>query len=248
MAVERYGSKTDVIVKLVLVFFVALLSFSIGIFVGKKFSDNQHKLAQLEPTENHSLVSQNTPPKERQQTQSVSADAIINEALSDDEIARLAEEFVSDDEEETYQPTRAVAAVPQENVRLEKDTTQQAIPQQPMGAAQAMAKGETLQPHRATTTQAAKPTHLPNQVVHSAVGKFTVQVASYAEEREAQARAAELKGQGYESFYVRANVKGKIWYRVSVGLFSTQREAVQYKDDLMAKTNVNSAIVQRISE
>jgi hypothetical protein len=49
MGVERYGSKTDVVVKLVLVFFIALLSFSIGTFVGKKFSDNQHKMATLEP-------------------------------------------------------------------------------------------------------------------------------------------------------------------------------------------------------
>ena len=49
MAVERYGSKTDVVVKLILVFFISLLSFSIGTFVGKKFSDNQHKIAQLEP-------------------------------------------------------------------------------------------------------------------------------------------------------------------------------------------------------
>ena len=43
------GSKTDVVVKLVLVFFISLLSFSIGTFVGKKYSDNQHQLAALEP-------------------------------------------------------------------------------------------------------------------------------------------------------------------------------------------------------
>ena len=46
------SQKTDKMLKLALVFFISLLSFSIGTFVGKKYSDNQHKLAELEPTKN----------------------------------------------------------------------------------------------------------------------------------------------------------------------------------------------------
>ena len=43
------SQKTDNMIKLALVFFVTLLSFSIGTYVGKKYSDNQYKLSLLEP-------------------------------------------------------------------------------------------------------------------------------------------------------------------------------------------------------
>ncbi|PIS11553.1 MAG: SPOR domain-containing protein [Bdellovibrio sp. CG10_big_fil_rev_8_21_14_0_10_47_8] len=110
MTTERYGSKTDVIVKLVLVFFIALLSFSIGTFVGKKFSDNQHKMAQLEPGEEHGEDSHTEAVADSiaedhlaRDIASVHPDTEIRpeKALSDDEIAKLAEEFVTDDESDT---------------------------------------------------------------------------------------------------------------------------------------------------
>ncbi len=76
------GSKTDTLVKLVLVFFISLLSFSIGTFVGKKYSDNQHKLAALEPEGGHREVA--------------SEHGEESKAMSDDEISKLAEEFAED--------------------------------------------------------------------------------------------------------------------------------------------------------
>lgn len=48
------GSRTDTLIKLVLVFFLSLLSFSVGTFVGKQFSDSQHKIADLEKRHRHS--------------------------------------------------------------------------------------------------------------------------------------------------------------------------------------------------
>jgi hypothetical protein len=35
---------------------------------------------------------------------------------------------------------------------------------------------------------------------------------------------------------------------VSVGLFATQKEALSHKADLMEKTKVNSAIIQKITQ
>src|SRR5262249_57475895 len=45
---QNGSAKGDTMVKLVLVFFLSLLSFSVGTFVGKQFSDSQHKIAELE--------------------------------------------------------------------------------------------------------------------------------------------------------------------------------------------------------
>lgn len=79
-------AKSDVLVKLVLVFFISLLSFSIGTFVGKKYSDNQHRLASLEPSSSASR-------------EVASADASHgNPGVSDEDIAKLAEEFAMEED------------------------------------------------------------------------------------------------------------------------------------------------------
>jgi cell division protein FtsN len=110
------SQKTDNLIKLALVFFVSLLSFSIGTYVGKKYSDNQHKLALLEPQKDAAPVKTS----EEFATESAAAAAIEPEkhlgeipaeksvqnaagdekptALTDSEVAKIAEEFASEDD------------------------------------------------------------------------------------------------------------------------------------------------------
>ena len=79
------SAKTDTLVKLVLIFFISLLSFSVGTFVGKQFSDSQYKMAQLEgdaggdrePTSLDPAALEPSPP----------------DALTEEDIASLEEEF-----------------------------------------------------------------------------------------------------------------------------------------------------------
>jgi cell division septation protein DedD len=95
----------------------------------------------------------------------------------------------------------------------------------------------------------AKP-RLPNTtlpaVATTAVGKFTVQVASYATLAEANAFAEKLAAQGYPAFVVNADVNGKTWHRVSIGRFADQNTAKIYRSELLAKQTVTSAIVQKV--
>ncbi|GIL17678.1 MAG: hypothetical protein BroJett040_14290 [Oligoflexia bacterium] len=282
MGVERYSSKTDVIVKLVLVFFISLLSFSIGTFVGKKFSDNQHKLSQFEPTEQNK-------DGESREVASVPADGHEvkpKDALSDDEIAKLAEEFVADDEhgkkpaaadghqtdKNTEHQTEAKAdshAAPATPAATEhkpepkaeakpehkpepKKTAKHDEPKseaKPSPIAAKIAEGKAPVEHKVAKTDEKSriPQSLPREIASSPVGKYTVQIASYPDEHEAQKSASELKGKGFSAFYVTAKIKDKTWYRVSVGLFATQKEADTYKKELMEKAKVASAIVQKIS-
>lgn len=275
MSGEKYGSKTDVVVKLVLVFFIALLSFSIGTFVGKKFSDNQYKLSQLEPQNGHSEETANNSDDSAENAEnrgiaSIPANAgdmKPDKALTDDEIAKLASEFVSDDEgtkkQEAKPTTAAVGADQHETATKAEGKTEAkadakaatAAPiaktvmneAQPLKPAERMAEGRSpvvANPPRATSRI---PSSLPKEAATSAVGKYTVQIAAFASEKEAQKKAAELKDKGYSAFYVAAKVKGHSWFRVSVGLFTTQKEADSYKKDLMKNGKVASAIVQKIS-
>lgn len=309
MAIERYGSKTDIAVKLVLVFFVCLLSFSVGTFVGKKFSDNQHRLAQFEPSSHEREVASTETNAEHGENKSTNAGA-----LSDEEIAKLAEEFVSDEESsvaKTEEPahgetstsakssahataSRSVAAA-DEHAAPASPTS--AAPQHaaPSPAAKTAAAPVTISPaasHSAPVSpvKPASETHAPaavsvpakapastpathgtekptasaaksattsslaEKVAASAVGKYTVQVGSYPSEAEASKRAEALKAEGFGAFYVRADVvdkktnESKTWYRVSVGLFQTQKEADTYKADLMSRAKVSSALVQKITK
>lgn len=261
------SSKTDSVVKLAIVFFISLLSFSVGTFVGKKYSDNQHQLAALEP--------QKSTHSSEREVASVTAEAGGQKAgaMTDEEIAKLAEEFVAD---ETTAPVAAEhGATPHEAVagtdhkpktesdphHAEKETAapiEKTAPvtkhEEPSSAAKNIVAGKA--PTAVEPTMAKKevapehriPSSLPKDVAQYSVGKFTVQIAAYADEAEAQKTASDLKNKGYSAFYIPANIKGKTWYRVSVGQFATQKEAQSYRAEFMSTSKMTTAIVQKITE
>lgn len=243
------SSKTDAVVKLAIVFFISLLSFSIGTFVGKKYSDNQHQLAALEPQKHEASSEQRT-------VASASGDEHKPGAMTDEDIAKLAEEFVAD---ETTAPQHGIAEAsaetqhPSEATENKAATPQHHTTSEPSPAAKNMAAGKAPAPensehHAAPAHDERIPSSLPKDVAQFAVGKFTIQVAAYADEAEAQKMASSLKNKGYSAFYFPANVHGKTWYRVSVGQFATQKEAQTYKSEFMAKSKMDTAIIQKISE
>jgi len=92
------GSKTDILVKLVLVFFISLLSFAVGTFVGKKFSDNQHQLAELEGAKpGHGEKGHEGRGVASTKEDHSKSEVAHKEEMSEEEIAKLAEEFVADE-------------------------------------------------------------------------------------------------------------------------------------------------------
>lgn len=102
---SRGGSKTDTVVKLILVFFISLLSFSVGTFVGKQFSDSQHRLASLENEYNKDS-------NQSRSTASIPGDGMEvepSEILSNDDVAKLAEEFVQEKKPTEHKAERNVA-------------------------------------------------------------------------------------------------------------------------------------------
>ena len=63
-----------------------------------------------------------------------------------------------------------------------------------------------------------------------------------------RAKSQALKDKGLSAFYVPAQVKGKTWYRVSIGLFDERKDALDYRTKLMKEQNVESAIVEKIAK
>lgn len=250
------SSKTDAFVKLGIFFCISLLSFSIGIFAGKKFSDNQHELAILEPKK-HNVNSERDIASLPKPTNADTAEARMG-AMTDEEIAKLAEEFVADDtvpahkNSHTAEGFEAPPPAPTSPAPSVPSSAKSEVHHEPSTAAKSVSAG-----HAPVTTTVPKnekveanriPSSLPKDVAQFSVGKFTVQVASYPQESEAQKMASDLKSKGYSAFYIPANVKGQTYFRVSVGQFATQKEAQSYRSEFLAKSKVESAIVQKISE
>lgn len=280
MSAEKSGSKTDTLVKVVLVFFISLLSFSVGTFVGKQVSDSDHRRLALEegdPKSERGLASVNEKDGHGEGSEN---------KISEKEIENLTEEFVNKEKstKEVAEESGEGAADRNENADAGHSgykefkrgpasktgehgataatehgaTAEHGAPAAEYGkhaqktgkngqldeVAEKVAEGKapTDGTHRAPTS---KPPTLPS-VATSAVGKFTIQVASYIEESEAKTRAADLKTKGWNAFYIPATVKGRTYFRVSVGLFDDMGSANQFRTQFMREANTKDAIIQKV--
>lgn len=262
---QNGGSKTDVLVKLILVFFVSLLSFSIGTFVGKQFSDSQHRLASLEQDY-------------RSESEEVRAIASIPEAdlevepseiLSKEDISKLAEEFVQEttptakrnvatsdptptpEEERSPDATNETSpAEPEVQLRPISKPSRDTVPNQPLDvqkAADAIASNHpVLKPVAVQKTEPAQAKSLPKITANDVQGKYTIQVSSHTSEKDAQAHAEDLISKGFSAFYIPALVDGKTWYRVSVGNFASSGTAKEYLQKVKTNVAFKDAIVRRV--
>jgi len=281
---EKNASKLDVALKMGLVLFISLLSFAVGTFVGKKFSDNQHQVAKYE----HGSPKQGQGEEASRGVASVDPHANTlkdKETLSDDEIAKLAEEFVAEDslkkEDEGHgadSGSRSTASIVEkaeadsshteaghspastkESSKDKKDVssaeahsaekkseTSKVMDHNSLSAADAKAKNNSKvelkleAKDELKVEKKAKP-ELPS----TNLGKYTVQIASYPSENEAQKMSSGLKEKNIPAFYITAKVKDQTWYRVSVGLFESSDDAEAHKKKL-EKDGISKTIVQKI--
>src|ERR1700744_2104029 len=89
MAKETGSSRTDTIVKVMLVFFISLLSFSVGTFVGKQVSDSDHRRMALESEFQGRDVASSEGEK------AAATEEANNGKITDKEVENLTEEFVN---------------------------------------------------------------------------------------------------------------------------------------------------------
>lgn len=267
MAKKSGASRTDTVIKLVLIFFISLLSFSVGTFVGKQVSDADYRRAAIEGDYGSFQATHEGAETEKHE-----------DALTEDDIASLTEEFVNTEkrkiasaDSKNHESPAAQEAHPEKDehkegykkfskAKLSEEMKEKAESQKKLMAAKQ--SGNASVPHSTVEKaaqrvasgkapakdkpEARKPTSVLPSIATSAIGKYTVQVASYAEENEARSHAAELKGKGWNAFYIPAEIKGRTWYRVSVGLFSTSGSAQNFRQELMKEANISSAIIQKI--
>jgi len=231
---ENGGSRTDTLIKLVLVFFLSLLSFSVGTFVGKQFSDSQHRVADLEGDTDRVVASIPSDVTKVAPTQ----------AITEDEISKVSDEFVK---KERQDGPFTAPAMDVNTAKSEKGAKKSnAVHDEIASVTKQIAEGMKVEPPKAVLNTTRVPSSYPKNVEASAVGKYTVQLSSFPTEDEAKTSAQQLRDKGYSAFYVPAQAKGKTWYRVSIGQFTTRDEASKYKSSLPKENNFDSSIIQKI--
>ena len=234
---------TNRMVELALVFFVSLLSFSIGTFVGKKYSDNQHRLAKLEPhgekaeeiAKEMSDAANATEPKLAEHKQ---------ETLTDSEVAQMAREF---SEEEDAQ----VKDVEVEHAQVAAHaTTAEAL--RKLAAAEKSKDVKEIEnteglPAKNVVRDVASITAKVRKANPQDPAWYTVQVAAYPNYEEADKMVTTLGARGYKGRAVEAEVNGRKWFRVHVGQFDNFKDADTYKKEIMEQNRLTSALVQKVA-
>lgn len=259
------GSRTDTLVKLVLIFFISLFSFSVGTYVGKSVTEKQYQNTMYDPTGEEAV-------EQASHDEEASKDAVDEDSLSlSEEFANLKKEGPSDRkvaseehkdatkkedphaaspahaESAHASPAHAAKPAAKMDAAAAKPTTHGTDSHgKVMEAAQRVAVGKP--PTEAPAPTTPKASTLPSEVASTTVGKWTLQIASYPKEDEAQKHAEDLKTKGFSAFYIPAQVKGATWYRVSVGLFPTMSGANEYKEEFIKKSSVSKVIVQKITQ
>lgn len=75
-------------------------------------------------------------------------------------------------------------------------------------------------------------------------GIYTIQLASLGSEIEAAKIVNRLKDRGYPAYFYKANINGKIYYRVRCGTFQTESEAKDFKNLLTKKEGMTGFITK----
>lgn len=106
-------------------------------------------------------------------------------------------------------------------------------------------RGGEAEPTPATPPAPAAPA-APALADEGADGPFTLQVASFQDEQEARRISASLRGQGFHTFIVAADVEGRgMWFRVRIGPFRTQGEVDRARRDYEERTRQPAIVVKR---
>jgi cell division septation protein DedD/ribosomal protein S27E len=115
----------------------------------------------------------------------------------------------------------------------------------PPSAVKPNPESKSAAPSEAAAKRPAAPLEVPfGHAIKPSEGSFTLQVASFSEASQAQARVALLKSAGVEARMVRAEIPQRgTWYRVHVGRFTSREEANRYGSQLKAKGAVEEFMV-----
>lgn len=270
---QNGGSRIGTAVTLFFFLFVALLAFAVGTFVGKSVSDSEYREAALERGDYKDFrAPASTDADAEKDSESLKPEEVeeLKNAFLKSQEAEHAEEAEKTGVEpeagvQGHRPAqgahkaeeasggyRKISSSVAEHGTAAKEaevaphTAEKADTHHPASGSTAANRVADGKAPSANMPAPRKPSSMLPGFAQTAVGKFTVQIASYATEKEAEVHAKDLKDKGFSAFYIPADVNKQTWYRVSVGLFSNQKSAATFRKQLMREAKIETAIIQKI--
>lgn len=243
-------TKVDTIVKVVLVFFVCLLSFSVGTYVGDRFSNYKHRIAQLTGEQSQDMPTDLASLEVNSET--VTATPSEMEAMTSDEVAKLAASLEQVESENIDLANSKSKETQIRDIASTPETTKS----EPATSLPAQKNTETVTETRNAEAKVDTTSKMQaNEVKANYAGKYTVQIGSFPTETEAEKLTQDLNKKGLSAFYIAAKVADKkneslvkTWYRVNIGLYGSSKEAESSKNDLMSSKSITNGFVQKINE
>jgi DedD protein len=105
----------------------------------------------------------------------------------------------------------------------------------------------TVEPHDELTELAADRAQLPlggEKAKSGGPGAYQIQIASFREQKEADAYVQELRLRGYAAYRESAEVPGRgLWQRVRIGPFDSKALALSYKADFERKESMAALLI-----
>ena len=87
---------------------------------------------------------------------------------------------------------------------------------------------------------------LPQKVAESMFAKYTIQISLHREEDKAQSDVTYLKNQGLNAFYMSFTEGDQTWHRVSSGVYAERSLAESERNRILKTTSIQEASVQEI--
>lgn len=248
-------SKLNVTLTALLLVFVCLLFFSIGVISGKGWSDREYKVRHIENDSHLKAAMEDNEPIGDEMTQK-EVELLTQRALEEakaqqpqvpaPEENENQEQAVTDEESNNDQAAvtsqdRKDRSVASQSESQEKDKeADKAKDKKTKGREASTAKNESKNQRNVSSLMPRPSTPKPTAV------DYTVQVASYKTIKEAERHSQKLIDKGFPAFPVKAMINGKEWYRVTIGSFKTRKQAVMYEQQLKKQAVVKNTFVQKI--
>lgn len=233
MKTGQNHTKAKPILKVLLVLFLCALTFCLGAVLGKDLSDSQQDIQLVEKQRGSTHQLANKAPVRKVQMR--------HQAPRRSTISKKRQNALTNMNSlvEKSEPRGSALAAAEIDL-LER------IARKKQQASRQRTKGNLQGRHLQNSVRPTSPSLLEEVNQHHRID-FTVQIASYPRFEDADRHAARLIKKGFPAFPVATKIKGRTWYRVSVGSFKTRKEALRYRAQLFRQTNTKNAIIQKIT-
>ena len=234
-----------------LIFFSGLFFFSMGVFIGKKWSDRQY-VFESEGKISDRKVRGKISRKKKKVFFEKSKTGIAKRKKKEKRFKKV-ESGISKNSVENPVQTSYTSVGPSKILSVESlgtegsDSDLLILPknQFPVYGTKGVFSPSS---HEASISTTDKKFSLkPDKKIKDRISSYTIQVAAYKTKEEAWEHTQNLVDKGFPAFLMEKDLGDKQWFRVNIGSFKTKKEALRYEKALKRQTWIKKSFIRRIS-